>query len=859
MKKFTAAFFIVTTFIFILLLTGCNNQIPEYTISFDSNGGSKVYDMKTNGKSVLTLPDEPEKDGFDFIGWYFDNETFYESFQFNTLLNNPMDDDFTLYAKWEPQIYRVNFYANGGLLLSGNKRQKILYGETVVPPVIEKEGYTFVGWDQDLTNINQSIAVFALYTPKEYTVTFDKQGGIGGSASTVVVYDSILPDCTPPTRENYTFGGYFTEPNGKGEKYCNSDMTCLKNWNINSNTTLYAKWYHKITFDQQGGEGGDNIAEAVIGLDMPESVVPTKKGYSFMGYYSEEEGQGVQYYDENMDSSLIWNLTQNITLYAYWIVNDYTITFDRRGGHGGCDSLLVTFDQSMPEAQAPIRSGYIFKGYHTQTNGNGQKYYDEDMESVNDWDIDSDTILYAYWVEREGTEGLLFELIYHNNASTNKYRIIGYSGTQTKVIIPVNYNGRAVTEIANNAFYRCVNITEVIIPDSVVHIGDKAFYECVSMVNVQLSNATLTIGENAFYHCAGLTEILIPDSVITIKKGAFSNCSNLERVIIGSGLTYINEKVFENCIKLKSIEIPQNIVGIGSYAFKNCLGLAQLTFNENLVLIGDNAFEQCAAISEIVLPQSLVSIGDYAFASCDNLHNIYIPENVRHIGDYAFHIRYLRSVIITSPIPYAIGINSFDNNFVEKVYIYVPDSAVNLYKNAINWSRYEDAFLSCDMIDNGFIILNDELIQYIGNEEIIVIPQSVTSISEYAFSFAQGAIVFHENTMISIIGNNSFSFYKGESIIVAEGVTEIMDNAFAQASNLKNLTLPSTLLSLGEGVFDGCNMLESITVYAEVPPAYNGDFPTNSNITIYVPEESVDDYKSHADWSQIKDNIIAIS
>ncbi len=78
------------------------------------------------------------------------------------------------------------------------------------------------------------------WSGKEYTVTFDKQSGSGGSVSIVATYDEVMPTATAPTRTNYSFGGYYDEVDGGGTQYYSSTMTSEHDWNKSSNTTLYA-------------------------------------------------------------------------------------------------------------------------------------------------------------------------------------------------------------------------------------------------------------------------------------------------------------------------------------------------------------------------------------------------------------------------------------------------------------------------------------------------------------------------------------------------------------------------------------------------------------------------------------------
>ena len=177
------------------------------------------------------------------------------------------------------------------------------------------------------------------------------------------------------------------------------------NWNINWLGTTYdnVKTAFKtinILLDKEGGDNGTDSLEAMYHQDMPEAVAPSRAYYNFGGYYSGRNGQGTQYYDENMHSVVVWDKQTDSILYAYWIPYTYTVTFDKQGGNGGSDSANALYEQSMPEAAAPEKIGYKFSGYWGTFNGITKKYYDQDMNSVIPWDIPQDTTLYADWEKR---------------------------------------------------------------------------------------------------------------------------------------------------------------------------------------------------------------------------------------------------------------------------------------------------------------------------------------------------------------------------------------------------------------------------------------------------------------------------
>ena len=117
-----------------------------------------------------------------------------------------------------------------------------------------RTGYEFDGWntqadgngtsyaENDTFDISASTTLYAAWAGNTYTVTFDKQGGTGGTGSIDATFGSDMPSAAAPTRAGYLFSGYFTEVNGNGTQYYSADMSSTRNWDIDDETTLYAHW-----------------------------------------------------------------------------------------------------------------------------------------------------------------------------------------------------------------------------------------------------------------------------------------------------------------------------------------------------------------------------------------------------------------------------------------------------------------------------------------------------------------------------------------------------------------------------------------------------------------------------------------
>ena len=331
---------------------------------------------------------------------------------------------------------------------------------------------------------------------KLYTVTLDTQGGTGGDYSTIAVYSEAMPEAgSPPTKTGYTFGGYYTTPNGGGTQYYTANMASANTYYTSEGITLYAKWIantYTVTLNRNGGSGGSSSVNAYYGEAMPTATAPTKAGYTFGGYYTEQNGGGTQYYTSSMTSANTYDIAGNTTLYAKWTGNSYTVTLNPQNGEDSY-TVTATYGETMPYTQAPTRAGYIFGGYYASPNGGGKQYYTANMNIAVKYDISGNATLYAYWLEPFVIEdGVLLE----------------YNGISASITIP-----DGVTGIGDYAFSGCTTLINLVIPSGVTSIGEFAFEDCYNLVSITLPFTLTSIGNYAFYGCQSLASISISDNV----------------------------------------------------------------------------------------------------------------------------------------------------------------------------------------------------------------------------------------------------------------------------------------------------------------------------------------------------------
>ena len=165
------------------------------------------------------------------------------------------------------------------------------------------------------------------------------------------------------------------------------------------------------------------------------------------------------------------------------------------------------------------------------------------------------------------------------------------------------------------------------LPENIVTIPDGTTvvrgYENQNITGVVISNSVTEIGDNAFWKCTGLTSVTIPNSVTEIGDNAFSYCNGLKTITLPDRLTYIGSSVFSGCTGLTSVTIPNSVTTIGRRVFQQCTGLKTVTLPDKLTCIDDGVFYGCTSLTSITIPDSVTKIGSKVFGECKNVEVTY--------------------------------------------------------------------------------------------------------------------------------------------------------------------------------------------------------------------------------------------
>ena len=179
--------------------------------------------------------------------------------------------------------------------------------------------------------------------------------------------------------------------------------------------------------------------------------------------------------------------------------------------------------------------------------------------------------------------------------------------------------GKKITTIGDDAFYDCRELNNVTIPQSVTSIGYEAFCQCIHLKTLSfgengenIKTNIETIGDDAFYYCIELESVTIPQSVTSIGNDAFGQCHDLQSLTIKDAATSIGHRAFLGCTSLATISLGENIKTIGYSAFNSCtcVDLTNVTIPENVTTIRPGTFDYCTHLEYIMLPAGLTSFQD---------------------------------------------------------------------------------------------------------------------------------------------------------------------------------------------------------------------------------------------------------
>ena len=404
-------------------------DVRHFTVTFNYNGNGTADNTVTVAEGGKVSEPVPEREGYEFLGWYTDPGTWNNRFNFN---DTAITDNWVLTARWGINTYTVTFDANGGYMTTaGNPEQfpvEVTYGDTVASdygavnnPV--RDGYTFAGWftaDNQPWNtstlVKGDITVYAHWNQGKYTVAFDLNGAPGTApAAQTVGHGDTVGRPADPSWEGHEFLGWFLKGSDTPWDFSNT---------VSASATLYAGWSgeeHTARFDAGNGVitgTSDKYVEYKIAHGDPVGANPTAylEGSEFVGWFDEDGN--------------LWNasdaITSDVTYYARYDEVAYTVTFDANEGTlDGSANVKVAHGGFVGDA-APTatRDGWEFAGW----------YWDNGTEWV-EWNlaaspVGGDVTLVAKWTQ------VTHKVTFVNGTTTYAEREVAHNSTIANNQIP---------------------------------------------------------------------------------------------------------------------------------------------------------------------------------------------------------------------------------------------------------------------------------------------------------------------------------------------------------------------------------------------------------------------------------------
>lgn len=193
-----------------------------------------------------------------------------------------------------------------------------------------------------------------------------------------------------------------------------------------------------------------------------------------------------------------------------------------------------------------------------------------------------------------------------------------------EVVIPEKIAGKPVTEIAEDAFQFCENLTSVEIPDTVQTIGKNAFWSCHKLQHVTLPKNLAAVGDNCFRSCGLLAELEIPVTLQKIGLDAFCDTAWLKNQQTENPLVQVNHILIDaTTCSGTAVEVPDGVTEIGNFAFYNCGNLQKIMLPASVTKIDWGAFWQCSGLETLTVQGNLAKIGESAFSDCTKLSAVY--------------------------------------------------------------------------------------------------------------------------------------------------------------------------------------------------------------------------------------------
>lgn len=419
----------------------------------------------------------------------------------------------------------------------------------------------------------------------------------------------------------------------------------------------------------------------------------------------------------------------------------------------------------------------------------------------------------------EGDEAIAIPASIFNGGGFDKF-------TTLNINRPID--GSKYTAMAEKPFRGNKVLTTVVLGPKVTSLPTSYFEGCVALTNLTLPAELASLGTNVFAGCSSLKEVTLPAGITTIPSSTFQGCSALAKVRFEGAVTSIDAMAFLNA-KVSDIVFPESLTSIGQMAFSGSALKGDLLIPAAVKSIGIQAFANNGELTSVSIPAATGTIGDGAFMGCTSIKKFTVDAaNESFVGNEAAEM-----------------ISSKDG---KTLVAWAPASATTEIKGFTSlrpYAAYKCANLTTAVLDN---------CTEWGDYSLYG-----TNIAEIAVRGTVGRYVLADNASLkslTVSGNEvPFGIAKGCAALAkvnfTDKVTIVKQDAFAGCTSLKEIDLGTILAILEADCFKGSG-IEKITVAAANPAGMaEGVFNEGDKITVVVPNELVDTYKTAAGWKYL--------
>ncbi len=808
----------------------------EYDITYHLNGGNlDIHQITYTIEDEVTLSLIPQKDYYDFIGWYT-NSSFTGEVVLTINKGTYGDKDF--YAKWNPIEYIITYDLDNGVNNLLNPNTYTIESSLITFKIPTRQGYSFVGWYKDSdktepitaieTGSHENITIYAKWEPNLNTLHFDGNGATSGIMEDMRIKSDQKVNLITNlfVRTGYEFIGWSLTSDGEVE-YNNLSEYII---GLEEEYTLYAVWdivEYSIIYHLGNGEINNINNPETYTIITPTIIfdTPTKHGGTFLGWYSDEKL-------ENEVVEIANGSYGDINIYPKWEEIVYNVQYLYGTEIPNNENPTTFVVSQLPIKLKPASYGdYYFVGWYSDSQ------YNKEITEITTIE---DKVIYAKFIEM--TDGLEYTL------DDSTYIVTGYTGEDEIIYIPKKYNNKLVTGIASELFKDNTTITKIMLPNSIENISSDAFKNCTSLVGIYFKGtieewSQISFGNSFSNPLRYAHHLYINDEEVTevnittatkINDNAFYGASWITSVTLGNSVTSIGEYAFDGALSITSITIPNSVIAIGNYAFSECISLkrvnyvgtieewSQISFGNSfsnplryahhlyindieianveltsVTKINGNAFYGASSIISVTIGNSVTSIGDDAFKNCTSL------ERLNYTGT------------IDEWVQISFG-NSFSNPLGYAHHLYINDEEVTEVNITTATKINDNAFYGASWITSvtiGYSVTSIGSYSFYGTTSIIniTIPNSVTYIGDYAFFESTSITSITIPNSVKTIGN--YAFVNCHSLIninIGESVEIIGKGSFVNCSSLTSITIPNSVISIMDDAFEYCYSLREV-------------------------------------------------